>query len=206
MKPVFDCYASKSCPTPDSAEEANPDEETGEINTNEDVDLDDEINTTPLAEQDDVCDAAGSSGKSFTLPACIPNKSVQLSCIWDYLVPWPSTEPPEWIPDEQSPHCMACKVSFTFVRRRHHCRNCGKVLLTSLPPAFPSPSHTLLHLCRFSAEDVHPTASRSLTMVTPNLCACATTASCSRLLHSLSMNDAPFHCITHEICRCGLPS
>ena len=35
--------------------------------------------------------------------------------------------PPQWIPDEQTTHCMSCKVAFTFVRRRHHCRNCGKV-------------------------------------------------------------------------------
>ena len=36
-------------------------------------------------------------------------------------------EAPAWVPDDESPHCSACKVPFTFVRRRHHCRNCGKV-------------------------------------------------------------------------------
>lgn len=36
-------------------------------------------------------------------------------------------EPPAWVPDEESPHCSSCKVLFNFVRRRHHCRNCGKV-------------------------------------------------------------------------------
>ncbi|KAG8196612.1 hypothetical protein JTE90_014169 [Oedothorax gibbosus] len=35
--------------------------------------------------------------------------------------------PPEWMPDELSPNCMACKVQFTIIRRRHHCRNCGKI-------------------------------------------------------------------------------
>lgn len=35
--------------------------------------------------------------------------------------------PPAWIPDESAPHCMACQSVFTVVRRRHHCRNCGKV-------------------------------------------------------------------------------
>lgn len=36
-------------------------------------------------------------------------------------------DPPVWIPDEQSTNCMSCKTPFTFVRRRHHCRNCGKI-------------------------------------------------------------------------------
>lgn len=36
-------------------------------------------------------------------------------------------EPPRWVPDEQCPHCSSCKALFTFVKRRHHCRNCGKV-------------------------------------------------------------------------------
>ncbi|XP_071518229.1 lateral signaling target protein 2 homolog isoform X1 [Panulirus ornatus] len=36
-------------------------------------------------------------------------------------------EPPAWVPDHQAPRCMACGAAFTMVRRRHHCRNCGKV-------------------------------------------------------------------------------
>uniref|UniRef100_A0A2C9JKS4 FYVE-type domain-containing protein n=1 Tax=Biomphalaria glabrata TaxID=6526 RepID=A0A2C9JKS4_BIOGL len=36
-------------------------------------------------------------------------------------------KPPVWIPDEQCNECMSCQVPFTFVRRRHHCRNCGKI-------------------------------------------------------------------------------
>ncbi|XP_064105703.1 lateral signaling target protein 2 homolog isoform X4 [Macrobrachium nipponense] len=36
-------------------------------------------------------------------------------------------EPPAWIPDQDAPRCMSCGASFTMVRRRHHCRNCGKV-------------------------------------------------------------------------------
>ncbi|KAK0093237.1 hypothetical protein PV326_013994, partial [Microctonus aethiopoides] len=34
---------------------------------------------------------------------------------------------PIWIPDNDAPRCMACQAGFTVVRRRHHCRNCGKV-------------------------------------------------------------------------------
>ncbi|KAK7076547.1 Lateral signaling target protein 2 [Halocaridina rubra] len=36
-------------------------------------------------------------------------------------------EPPPWIPDQDAPRCMSCGAAFTMVRRRHHCRNCGKV-------------------------------------------------------------------------------
>ncbi|TGZ49204.1 lateral signaling target protein 2 homolog [Temnothorax longispinosus] len=34
---------------------------------------------------------------------------------------------PVWVPDNDAPRCMACQAGFTVVRRRHHCRNCGKV-------------------------------------------------------------------------------
>mmetsp|Transcript_12114 Transcript_12114/g.48750 ORF Transcript_12114/g.48750 Transcript_12114/m.48750 type:complete len:602 (+) Transcript_12114:67-1872(+) len=32
-----------------------------------------------------------------------------------------------WVPDEESDQCMYCKKAFTFVNRRHHCRNCGGI-------------------------------------------------------------------------------
>lgn len=35
--------------------------------------------------------------------------------------------PPIWIPDVEAPKCMSCSANFTVVKRRHHCRNCGKV-------------------------------------------------------------------------------
>ncbi|KAL1138225.1 hypothetical protein AAG570_009916 [Ranatra chinensis] len=35
--------------------------------------------------------------------------------------------PPAWVPDQAAPMCMSCHAQFTVVRRRHHCRNCGKV-------------------------------------------------------------------------------
>uniref|UniRef100_A0A671V1Y1 Zinc finger, FYVE domain containing 9b n=1 Tax=Sparus aurata TaxID=8175 RepID=A0A671V1Y1_SPAAU len=34
---------------------------------------------------------------------------------------------PVWIPDAQALVCMKCGVKFTFTKRRHHCRACGKV-------------------------------------------------------------------------------
>ena len=35
---------------------------------------------------------------------------------------------PVWIPDEEAPQCMNCSQRFTVLRRRHHCRACGRVL------------------------------------------------------------------------------
>uniref|UniRef100_A0A8C7JYK2 Zinc finger FYVE-type containing 9 n=1 Tax=Oncorhynchus kisutch TaxID=8019 RepID=A0A8C7JYK2_ONCKI len=34
---------------------------------------------------------------------------------------------PVWVPDSKAPVCMKCEVRFTFTKRRHHCRACGKV-------------------------------------------------------------------------------
>lgn len=34
---------------------------------------------------------------------------------------------PVWVPDSQAPICMKCDAKFTFTKRRHHCRACGKV-------------------------------------------------------------------------------
>ncbi|NXJ12981.1 ZFY16 protein, partial [Odontophorus gujanensis] len=34
---------------------------------------------------------------------------------------------PLWVPDSEAPNCMNCQVKFTFTKRRHHCRACGKV-------------------------------------------------------------------------------
>lgn len=34
---------------------------------------------------------------------------------------------PVWVPDAHAQVCMKCRVKFTFTKRRHHCRACGKV-------------------------------------------------------------------------------
>mmetsp|Transcript_18056 Transcript_18056/g.13103 ORF Transcript_18056/g.13103 Transcript_18056/m.13103 type:complete len:80 (-) Transcript_18056:63-302(-) len=35
-------------------------------------------------------------------------------------------KPPLWVPDHLALQCMRCEAEFTFFRRIHHCRNCGK--------------------------------------------------------------------------------
>ncbi|KAH3722826.1 protein piccolo [Pelomyxa schiedti] len=37
-------------------------------------------------------------------------------------------EAPLWVPDKETPCCMLCKDQFTMLKRRHHCRNCGRVV------------------------------------------------------------------------------
>ena len=36
--------------------------------------------------------------------------------------------PPLWVPDSAATHCMNCGLKFTVIKRRHHCRACGKVM------------------------------------------------------------------------------
>lgn len=38
-----------------------------------------------------------------------------------------SWKQPLWVPDSEAPNCMSCQAKFTFTKRRHHCRACGKV-------------------------------------------------------------------------------
>jgi len=44
--------------------------------------------------------------------------------------------PPSWIPDTEAPNCMGCHDQFTFVKRRHHCRACGKVFCSKCSSQF----------------------------------------------------------------------
>uniref|UniRef100_A0A8C9SW35 FYVE-type domain-containing protein n=1 Tax=Scleropages formosus TaxID=113540 RepID=A0A8C9SW35_SCLFO len=44
------------------------------------------------------------------------------------------THLPFWVPDSACSHCTACKVPFTVLRRRHHCRSCGKIFCARCSP------------------------------------------------------------------------
>ena len=33
----------------------------------------------------------------------------------------------QWVPDDNVTRCNDCSCPFTFLIRKHHCRNCGKI-------------------------------------------------------------------------------
>lgn len=58
---------------------------------------------------------------------------------------------PVWVPDSQAPNCMKCEARFTFTRRRHHCRACGKVssaVVSKLKTPFVFFFHFFPFLCK----------------------------------------------------------
>ena len=58
--------------------------------------------------------------------------------------------PPFWVPDADAPNCMQCDAKFTVLKRRHHCRACGKVLFII--------NLDVPHICKFFhlwEEDAH---------------------------------------------------
>lgn len=65
---------------------------------------------------------------------------------------------PVWVPDSQAPVCMKCEVKFTFTKRRHHCRACGKVMPSALSISVHGQYCSLL--IRLRALDKHPGSSR----------------------------------------------
>ncbi|XP_076002748.1 zinc finger FYVE domain-containing protein 21 isoform X1 [Genypterus blacodes] len=37
-----------------------------------------------------------------------------------------SLDEPQWVPDKECQRCMQCDTKFDFIRRKHHCRRCGR--------------------------------------------------------------------------------
>lgn len=48
-------------------------------------------------------------------------------CVLFFFPSWLCSDPPDWVPDDACNSCIACKAPFTVIRRKHHCRSCGKV-------------------------------------------------------------------------------
>ncbi|XP_023556725.1 zinc finger FYVE domain-containing protein 16 isoform X2 [Octodon degus] len=62
------------------------------------------------------------SGSSFLIPSedSLPENTCKEGLVL-------GQKQPTWVPDSEAPNCMNCQVKFTFTKRRHHCRACGKV-------------------------------------------------------------------------------
>ncbi|KDR21180.1 Lateral signaling target protein 2-like protein [Zootermopsis nevadensis] len=80
--------------------------------------------TAVSVEQESLSSPSGYN--DFSRP--VENAEEALSTGWESPAsPMEVESPPPWIPDDMAPRCMSCEAVFTVVRRRHHCRNCGKV-------------------------------------------------------------------------------
>ncbi|XP_044518917.1 zinc finger FYVE domain-containing protein 16 [Gracilinanus agilis] len=62
------------------------------------------------------------AGDNFTRTDVVP--SAEKACREGVVL---GQKQPSWVPDSEAPNCMNCQVKFTFTKRRHHCRACGKV-------------------------------------------------------------------------------
>uniref|UniRef100_A0A668A7G9 Zinc finger FYVE-type containing 9 n=1 Tax=Myripristis murdjan TaxID=586833 RepID=A0A668A7G9_9TELE len=78
--------------------------------------------------------AVGMNGEGVDSPSLMPTESPdndlqagQLGALSRKPVSSLGEVAPVWVPDSQAPVCMKCDVKFTFTKRRHHCRACGKV-------------------------------------------------------------------------------
>ncbi|XP_053395265.1 uncharacterized protein LOC128555782 isoform X2 [Mercenaria mercenaria] len=111
-----------ACDREMSEEDQTPETDAGvgmETTTGENQDL------NVAADQDGVAGAEGGAEAPY-----IPPEHMDL----DPPPPYSSTlgtVAPKWIPDAEAPICMSCESRFTFTKRRHHCRACGKVFCST---------------------------------------------------------------------------
>ncbi|KAM7539225.1 hypothetical protein Aperf_G00000055609 [Anoplocephala perfoliata] len=68
--------------------------------------------------------------------------------------PFIGLSPPEWAADASSSVCVSCGARFTVLRRRHHCRTCGRLLCASCTPhRVPLPSTFINRISPSSQEE-----------------------------------------------------
>ncbi|GMR61433.1 hypothetical protein PMAYCL1PPCAC_31628 [Pristionchus mayeri] len=60
-------------------------------------------------------------------PARTSNSEEEVGVEVQESLPLPSFIGVRWVPDSDCDQCTACSSHFTVVRRRHHCRNCGRI-------------------------------------------------------------------------------
>ncbi|XP_013392994.1 lateral signaling target protein 2 homolog [Lingula anatina] len=118
LRAVFEVHSSEPLVRVDSAEEVTEDIRSDNSDSLED--RSDGSDGDRDNEEEDVITPTASSP-----PENSPERNIDER---------PAQDPPPWVPDELAPHCTSCKVPFSFVRRRHHCRNCGKIFCARCSP------------------------------------------------------------------------
>ncbi|KAH3744563.1 protein piccolo [Pelomyxa schiedti] len=66
-----------------------------------------------------------------------------------------TTQAPVWLQDKKSLICMICGQKFTVIKRRHHCRNCGKIMCGKcchLKRVLPHIGEEPVRVCKFCME------------------------------------------------------
>ncbi|KAL3856141.1 hypothetical protein ACJMK2_010931 [Sinanodonta woodiana] len=71
-----------------------------------------------------------------------------------------------WVPDHIVTHCAGCQKQFTVLRRKHHCRNCGKVFCYDCAKDYaPVPTQLLLEperVCGSCYKSLSPESRKSM--------------------------------------------
>uniref|UniRef100_A0A915PDD7 FYVE-type domain-containing protein n=1 Tax=Setaria digitata TaxID=48799 RepID=A0A915PDD7_9BILA len=76
-----------------------------------------------ILQPNDVVPVFEISGKTASNPENEEETGVEVQ----EALPLPSLVGVRWVPDSDCEQCTACGAQFTLVRRRHHCRNCGRI-------------------------------------------------------------------------------
>ncbi|KAM9959600.1 hypothetical protein ACTFIR_000683 [Dictyostelium discoideum] len=74
-------------------------------------------------------------------------------------------EAPVWVPDETADNCSRCKDEFSFVNRRHHCRNCGALVCGKCSDQkykLPSADYKAVRVCNKCHETLTKSALSNL--------------------------------------------
>jgi len=70
----------------------------------------------------------------------------------------PARTPTTWIPDCRVHHCFQCNLEFSWTRRKHHCRSCGRIFCYScssyiaIPPTYIQLPQKPLKMCSNCAK------------------------------------------------------
>ena len=71
----------------------------------------------------------------------------------------PARVPMMWIPDCRVGRCFDCSVEFTLIKRKHHCRGCGRIFCYACssykvsPATYGAPSQPKQRMCAFCAKN-----------------------------------------------------